>query len=192
MIIKPIILNLNRINEQFLETNEEFKEFYNELYIYSIINTNPKTIKGKINTILNAKLERIIIFYFFITVIIFCFYILFINIISEYSFKSVNTIIDSMNKINIDDEKREINNLEEDKSFTANNEMLSLKEFYETMRKALIIKQVFEKELYLRKHNLEFYNLIQDLKIKQIKEISNSFIAYFHYNNKIYNLSENA
>ena len=191
MIIKPIILNLNRINEQFLETNEEFKEFYNELYIYSIINTNPKTIKGKINTILNAKLERIIIFYFFITVIIFCFYILFINIISEYSFKSVNTIIDSMNKINIDDEKREINNLEEDKSFTANNEMLSLKEFYETMRKALIIKQVFEKELYLRKHNLEFYNLIQDLKIKQIKEISNSFIAYFHYNNKIYNLSEN-
>ena len=34
---------------------------------------------------------------------------------------------------------------------------------------------------------LDFYNLIQDLKIKNIKEICNSFMAYFHFNNKIYN-----
>ena len=69
--------------------------------------------------------------------------------------------------------------------------MLNLKGFYEAMRKSLIIKQAFTNELYLKKNSLDFYNLIQDLKIKNIKEICNSFMAYFHFNNKIYNISEN-
>ena len=103
----------------------------------------------------------------------------------------MDLIIEQINKINIDDEKREINYLEEDKSWTANNEMLNLKGFYELMRRSLIIKQVFDKELYLRKHNLEFYKLTQDLEIKNIKEICNSFLAHFHFSNKIYNISEN-
>ena len=190
IIIAPLFFKFQKFDESFLENEESFIENFNDLYVFSIISTNPKINKEKINAILNAKIERIIIFYFFITVIIFCFFILFINIISEYSFKSVNILIESINKINIDEEKREINFLEEDKSFTANNEMLNLKGFYETMRKSLIIKQAFNNELYLRKNNLEFYKLIQDIEIKNIKEICNSFLAYFHFNNKIYNISE--
>ena len=68
--------------------------------------------------------------------------------------------------------------------------MLNLKGFYEIMRKSLMIKQVFDKEFYLGKHSLEFYNLVQDLKMKNIKEICNSFLAYFHFNNHIYNITE--
>ena len=191
IVISPLIYKYHLLDDAFLEKDETIVENLNDLFIFSIISTNPKLNKDKINSILNSKIERIIIFYFFITVIIFCFFILFINIISEYSFKSVNILIESINKINIDEEKREINFLEEDKSFTANNEMLNLKEFYETMRKSLIIKQAFNNELYLKKNSMDFYNLIQDLKIKNIKEICNSFMAYFHFNNKIYNISEN-
>ena len=191
IIISPLIIKYHLLDDTFLEKDETIVENLNDLFIFSIVSTNPKLNKDKINSILNSKIERIIIFYFFITVIIFCFFILFINIISEYSFKSVNILIESINKINIDEEKREINFLEEDKSFTANNEMLNLKGFYEAMRKSLIIKQAFTNELYLKKNSLDFYNLIQDLKIKNIKEICNSFMAYFHFNNKIYNISEN-
>ena len=190
MIISPLIMYFNDLDENFLNKEEIKVEHYSNLYIYIILNANPGINKSKINTMLVAKLTRIIIFYFFITVIIFCFFILFINIISEYSFKSVNILIEDINKINIDDEKREISYLDEDKSFTANNEMLNLKGFYEAMRNSLIIKQVFEKEFYLKKHNIEFYKLIQDFKIRNIKEICNSYLAYFHFNNKIYNISE--
>ena len=190
MIISPLIMSFNDLDENFLNKADIKVEHYSNLFIYTILNKYPEINKSQINKILVAKLTRIIIFYFFITVIIFCFFILFINIISEYSFKSVNILIGDINKINIDDEKREISYLEEDKSFTENNEMVNLKGFYETMRNSLIIKQVFEKEMYLRKHNIEFYKLIQDLKIKNIMEICNSYLAYFHFNNKIYNISE--
>ena len=190
MVILPLSINMNNINEQFIEINETIKDNF-QIFVYSIIATNPEINIDKIEIILNAKLERIIIFYFFITVIIFCFFILFLNILSEYSFKSILELINIINRIEIDEDKREITTLEEDKSWTANNEMLNLKGFYELMRKSLIIKQVFEKELYLRKHNLEFYNLIQDIQKKNIKEICNSFLGYFHYNNNIFNLSEN-
>ena len=191
MIISPLIMSFNDVDENFLDKDEVKVDHYSNLFIYTILKKNPEINKSKINKMLVAKLTRIIIFYFFITVIIFCFFILFLNIISEYSFKSVNILIEDINKINIDDEKREISYLEEDKSFTANNEMVNLKGLYETMRNSLIIKQVFEKEMYLRKHNIEFYKLIQDLKIRNIMEICNSYLAYFHFNNKIYNISEN-
>ena len=191
MILSPFSIDINNLDEFFLDKDELEKYQLNNLLLYAILETNPKSNKNRINVILVAKIARIIIFYFFITVIIFCFFILFLNIISEYSFKSVDLIIEQINKINIDDEKREINYLEEDKSWTANNEMLNLKGFYELMRRSLIIKQVFDKELYLKKHNLEFYKLTQDLEIKNIKEICNSFLAHFHFSNKIYNISEN-
>jgi len=190
MIISPLIMSFNDVDENFLDNNQTKVEHYSNLFIYTILKKNPEINKSNLNKMLIAKLTRIIIFYFFITVIIFCFFILFLNIISEYSFKSVNVLIEDINKINIDDEKREISYLDEDKSFTANNEMVNLKGFYETMRNSLIIKQVFEKEMYLKKHNIEFYKLIQDLKIKIIMEICNSYLAYFHFNNKIYNISE--
>ena len=189
MMIMPLTINVNQLNEDFIETGEICSDHY-DLFIYSIISTNPKTNKENINTILRIKIIRITCFYFFISFIIFCFFILFINIISEYSFESVEDIIKDINQIEIDDIKREMNDLKENKNFMANNEMNNLKNIYEIMRKSLIIKKSFSKELFLREHHLEFYNLIQDIKKKNIKEICNSFIAFFHFENDIYNISE--
>ena len=189
MMIMPLTININELNEDFIETGEIGSDHY-DLFIYSIISTNPKTNKDNINTILRVKIIRITCLYIFISFIIFCFFILFINIISEYSFESVEDIIKDINQIEIDDVKREMNDLKENKNFMANNEMNNLKNIYEMMRKSLIIKNSFSKELFLREHHLEFYNLIQDIKKKNIKEICNSFIAFFHFENDIYNLSE--
>ena len=114
------------------------------------------------------------------------FFILFINIISEYSFDSIKQIINDINNIEIDDEKREIKDMKENKNFIENKEMSNLKNIYEIMRKSLIIKNAFNKEFYLKEHHLEFYGLIQDIERKNIKEICNSFIAYYHYENSKY------
>ena len=48
--------------------------------------------------------------------------------------------------------------------------MSELKIIYETMRKIIIIKQIFDKEYFIDKHSLEFFNLIQDIKNK-VKDI---------------------
>ena len=189
MLIIPVSININKVNEDFIETNEINSENYG-LFIYTIISTNPEINRNVIKTILLIKLIRLICYYFFVTFIIFSFFILFINIISEYSFDSINQIINDINNIEIDDEKREIKEVKENKNFMANKEMLNLKNIYEIMRKSLIIKNVFNKEFFLSEHHLEFYGLIQDIERKNIKEICNSFIAYYHYQNNKFSISE--
>ena len=69
--------------------------------------------------------------------------------------------------------------------------MLELKNIYETMRKTLIIKQVFNEESYLNKHNLEFYNLVHNIDKINIREICNSYLGFFHFKNDAYGLAEN-
>ena len=189
MMIIPLTVNINKVNNDFIETSEMGSEHY-DLFIYTVISTNPEINRNVITTILFIKLIRLICFYFFVTFIIFSFFILFINIISEYSFDSIKQIINDINNIEIDDEKREIKDMKENKSFIENKEMSNLKNIYEIMRKSLIIKNAFNKEFYLKEHHLEFYGLIQDIERKNIKEICNSFIAYYHYENSKYNISE--
>ena len=81
--------------------------------------------------------------------------------------------------------------LEEDKTIAPNKEIAELKEIYELMRKIQIIKNAFEKENYLKKHNVEFYNLTNDIKKKDIKEICTSFLGFYHFKNESYSLAEN-
>ena len=107
MLIMPVTININKVNEDLIETNEMGSEHY-DLFIYTIISTNPEINRNVIKTILLIKLIRLICYYFFVTFIIFSFFILFINIISEYSFDSINQIINDINNIEIDDENREI------------------------------------------------------------------------------------
>ena len=45
--------------------------------------------------------------------------------------------------------------------------------------------------MFLDQHNLQFYNLVQDINKRNIKEICNSFLGFYHYKNESYNLAEN-
>ena len=189
MNVVPVSISLNKINDDIIETNEVVSDNF-DLFLYSIISTNPKMNKEDIHTILLIKIIRVTALYILMTLIIVFFFIIFINILSEYSFNSVEKLIEHMNNIEINEDKKEIINLKEEKSWTANNEMAKLKDIYELMRRSLLIKQAFEKENFLKINNLELYNLVQDIKKKNIKEICNSFLGYFHYNNHIFNLSE--
>ena len=190
MVIMPLFINITKINEDFLEIDEIGGE-HHDLFIYTIISTNPKTNKEKINAILRIKIIRIICLFLSINLIIICVFIFFINLFSEYSFNEVEQIINDINEIELNNENGKIELIKENKNFMANNEMLNLKYIYETMRKSLIIKNVFNKNNFLKEHHLEFYQIVQDMKIRNIKEICNSFLAYFHFSNKIYNISEN-
>jgi hypothetical protein len=118
------------------------------------------------------------------------FFILFINIFSEYSLGFIYELNNIINEITIDDKKKEISFLSENKNRLQNKEMLNLKDIYEILRKCLIIKHTFNKEFYLSQHKLDFYYLVQDIKRKNIKEICNSFLAYFHFSKNSYNLAE--
>ena len=69
--------------------------------------------------------------------------------------------------------------------------MALLKRIYEIMRRSIIIKQVFNDETYLDKHSIEFFNLVQNLNKKDIKEICNSYIGFYHFKNEAYNIAEN-
>ena len=189
MIIIPLSFEIRQINEDMLEIGDIMDQNL-DLYIYSIISTNPKINKDKLMKIINIKIERIILLFTFFTIIILSFYLLLISIISNRSLKSINEIIIELKKAEISSGGGKNYILEEDKIPAPNAEMLELKAIYETMRKILIIKQAFEKEYYLDKHNLEFYNLVIDIKKKDIKEICTSFLGFYHFKNDSFNLAE--
>ena len=190
MIIFPLTFEIHSINDDYLE-NIELLANNLDLYIYSIISTNPKINQQKIMKIINIKIERVVLLFGFLTMIILSFYLLIISLISQHSLKSINEIIALLKKAEINSGGGKNYVLEEDKLAAPNSEMLELKMIYETMRKILIIKQAFEKEYYLDKHNLEFYNLIRDIKKKDIKEICTSFLGFYHFQNNSFSLAEN-
>ena len=190
MIIFPLTFEINTLNEDYLETSMTLGRNI-EIYIYSIIQTNPKLNKEKMMKIINIKIERVVLLFTFLTVIILCFYLLIINLISQHSLKSINEIIGLLKKAEITSGDGKNYILEEDKLSAPNAEMADLKMIYETMRKILIIKQAFEKEYFLDKHNLEFYNLVRDIKKRDIKEICTSFLGFYHFKNDSYSLAEN-
>ena len=67
MIIFPLIININKINEEFIEIDFAGSDYYN-LWIYSIISTYPKSNEDNIKTIIKFKLIRITcLFTFFFT-----------------------------------------------------------------------------------------------------------------------------
>ena len=121
--------------------------------------------------------------------IVLCFYVLVINLISQYSLNPIYDIQNQLQKLEITGNKKNFL-LEEDKTKSPNKEIAELKEIYEFMRKIQIIKNVFEKENYLKKYDVEFYNLTKDIKKKDIKEICNSFLGFYHFKNGSFNLAE--
>ena len=191
MIIFPLLFNISNLNDDFLEIKSDKIEENFDFYIYSIISTNPYINNEKINLILKIKIERTIILFIFLTIIIICFLIFFINLMSEYSLSSINTIIVELKNAEVDHDMNNYNILTKDIIFSSNKEVNELKQIYESMRKLLIIKQVFDKEKYLDNHNMEFFNLINKIKNKDIKEICNSFIGFYHFKNESYNLADN-
>ena len=190
IIIYPLTYEIRDLDEDYLEMNQTFERNL-DVYIYSIIATNPKLNKDKLLKIINIKIERLIILFTFLTLIILCFYLLIVNLISQYTLRSINEIINLLKTAEINSGGGQHYVLEEDKKDAPNEEMLELKLIYEAMRKILIIKQAFEKEYYLDKHNLEFYNLVKDIKKRDIREICSSFLGFYHFQNDSYSLAEN-
>ena len=190
MIIFPLTFEIRELNDDYIEINKILSKNI-DIYIYSIVATNPKINKEKIMKIINIKIERVVLLFTFLTFIILCFYLLLISLVSQHSLKSINEIILELKKAEINSGGGKNYILEEDKITAPNAEMQDLKMIYETMRKILIIKQAFEKEYYLDRHNLEFYNLVRDIKKKDIKEICTSFLGFYHFKNDSYSLAEN-
>ena len=137
-----------------------------DIYIYSIISTNPKINKDNISIIIKIKTERILILYILFSFIVLALYLLSISLLSQYSFNPIFTIRNQLKKLEINLGYNKNFILEEDKIEAPNKEIVQLKEIYEFMRKILIIKNAFEKENYLKKHNIEFYDIIKDIKKK--------------------------
>ena len=189
IIINPLIYTIQILSEDYLETIRATEKNLN-IYVFSILSINPEYNNQLISTIIRIKIERTIILFFFLTVIVLSFFILLINILSELSLNPINKIINELKKININNDSKKFYTLKEDKIIAINKEMYQLKNIYETMRKSLIIKQVFEKESFLDQHNLEFYNLVQNIDKINIKEICNSYLGFYHFKNDAFNLSE--
>lgn len=189
MNLIPLILKLNKVNENFVETNE-LSIYEHGLYIYSIIYTNPETNRRDIKSILLIKLIRIIILYLFLIFIIISLLFIFINLFSSYSFDNINNLINSMEELTADDKKGKINLLNELKSWRANDEMTKLNDIYDLIRKSLIIKEAFDDEKYIQKNKIDFYLMVQDIKNKRIKVICNSLLGINHFNDNINTLAE--
>ena len=58
--------------------------------------------------------------------------------------------------------------LKENKGLKANKEMINISQIYDLMRNSLIIKEVFDNELFLKKHQILFYYLVKEIKDKNI------------------------
>ena len=68
--------------------------------------------------------------------------------------------------------------------------MLDINEIYNLIRNSLMIKEAFNNKFFLKNNKIEIYKIVQDIKDKNIKEICNSFLGIYHFDNKIYFLSE--
>jgi len=80
----PLVFQNYKLDLNFIEEKEYIDKAYN-ISIFSIIATNPTINSDKVYTILHIKLERTIVLYFFLSLIILGFFILFVNMISEYA-----------------------------------------------------------------------------------------------------------
>ena len=127
--IFPLYLELKKINEDIVDTNIS-KFFWLYSLPYSITYTCPETNAKDMEMLIKLKLIRIILFYFFIASIIFCFYLLFINILSEYFFNNINDLNNKINLISINEKTGQIKLLKNNKDFHPNNEMLNLDNIY--------------------------------------------------------------
>ena len=189
MNVKQLITKTNILNDDLVETNETSIAEFN-LFIYSIVFVNTKTNMKDIKIILSIKLSRIILLYFSLTLIILSLFFILINLFSSYSFDNINNVFNSMDKIEINEETKKLNLLEENKGWKANKEMLDINEIYNLIRNSLMIKEAFNNKFFLKNNKIEIYKIVQDIKDKNIKEICNSFLGIYHFDNKIYFLSE--
>ena len=189
MSVIHLIMRMNKLDDDLVET-KDFVDVGRKFYIYSIIYSNPKTNKKDIRVILFIKLFRFILLNLFLTSIILTIFFVIIDCFSDYSFDNINNINKSMNQITINENLGKINLLKENKGLKANKEMINISQIYDLMRNSLIIKEVFDNELFLKKHQILFYYLVKEIKDKNIKEICNSFLAINHFKNKAYTLAE--
>ena len=189
MNVIPLFQKLNILNEDLVDTSEEYTT-PNEFYIFVIIYTNYKTNTKDFISLLTTKLKRTISLYLFLSLIILFIIILFIDIFSLHSLGYIDSTINSLNEILAKNDTNKIDILNENLNRKYNKEMISINNIYDIIRKSLIIKESFNNELFLQKHKLEFYKIVQDIKDTKIKEICNSFLGIFHFNNKKYSLSE--
>ena len=189
MIIVPVSFETKLLNENYLEYGNVMRKSI-DIYIYSIISTNPKINKGKLSTIIEIKTVRILILYSLFSFIVLALYLLAISLLSQYSFNQIFTIRNHLKKLEINLGYNKNFILSKDKIEAPNKEIVEIKEIYEFMRKILIIKNAFEKENYLKKHNIEFYDIIKDIKKKDLKDICTSFLGFYHFKNKSYSLAD--
>ena len=189
MIITPVTFEIKLLDPNYIEFGNSIRKNI-DIYIYSIISINPKLNKEKLTTIIKIKTVRILIFYLLMSFIVFALYLLAISLISQYSFNPIYEIRNQLKNLEIKIGNKKSFNLEEDKINSPNKEISELKGIYELMRKILMIKNAFEKENYLKKHNLEFYNLTKDINKKDIKEICTSYLGFYHFKDGAYNLAE--
>ena len=189
MSIIHLLMRMNKLDDDLVET-KDVVDVDHFLYIYSIIYSNPKTNKKDIGVILYIKLLRFILFNLFLTSIIFTIFFVIINYCSDCSFDNINNINKLMNQITINENLGKINILTENKGLKANKEMMNISQMYDLLRNSLIIKEVFDNELFLKKYQIFFYYLVKEIKDKNIKEICNSFLAIYHFKNKAYKLAE--
>ena len=190
IIVVPVSFAIQLLNStNYIETDITLRKNI-DIYIYSIISTNPKLNKEKLTTIMRIKTIRIMLFYILMSFIVLALYLLAISLISQYSLNPIYEIRNQLQKLEITMGYNKNFILEQDKIKAPNKEIAELKEIYEFMRKILIIKNAFEKENYLKKHNVEFYNLTKDIKKKDIKEVCTSFLGFYHFKNESYSLAE--
>ena len=190
MIITPVSFKIKLLDNNYMEYGEPIRNNI-DIYVYSIISTNPTINENKLISIIKIKKIRLLILYTFLSFIMLVFYLFIIIIISRYSLNPIYGIKNKLKNLEIFIGNKNNDFLfEENKIKIPNKEINELKEIYELMRKIQIIKNAFKKENFLNNYNIEFYNVTKNINKKYIKEICTSYLGFYQFKNKSYNLAE--
>ena len=165
MLIYPVFLEVKALDNNYIEVSNITIKNLLSFYIYSIVSTNPKLNEEKLKTIINIKMKRTVTLFFLMSFSVLSLFIIFISFISQISLNPIYELLNQLKNLEIRRGNIKDYILDEDKIKAPNKEIVELKDIYDFMRKILIIKNAFEEENYLKKHNLEFYNLIRDINI---------------------------
>ena len=183
-------IKIDEKDENFFGINSMPIIEFPDLFIYSITYTYPEMNRRDMYMLIKIKLMRITLFFIFFTLVIFCFFILFINIFSEYSFQSIIYLTNNMEQITIIEGIGKINLLKLNKSFHPNNEMQNLDSIYQLLNNSFMITEIFENENFFKKNIVELSTLLDSIKKKNIKGICNTIFGIFYFINNLLSLAE--
>lgn len=191
VIIFALTDSMIALSDNYLDKNETIGSEV-LFYLFAISGTHPIYTNQKIQKIMLLKIMRLIIFQTLLSLILLTFYYILISLFLEGSFQMTEDLIELIDKIysnqTVESRKEFIqNNL----LTSGNKEMRLVLNINDSISNLFNLKHLINESSNISSNDDEIYNLIQNMKDSDTKEMCNLIAGVRHYRSGGYELAEN-